>query len=342
MTRQLRLLLLLLLALPATAQQQWFPDAYKMPPCAPAADGVCESFPTYELSIAAGTYLGLNLDGAWVMANDKVMRERIAPICRKVAACYASGAPTSNFCNDVEAVEIRTICPKYYAKGSADLEQCQGYVEIFALGVDRFSRKLFKETQECLRTSNGVTAHTTPPKIWFEPATIPPGYTGDIRILAIDPETNIPVAGNFRIADQMLYSKTNPTGALATFYPFKWPTKWVRVPNADGHSDVVAPTVTLTFDNYPAMEFPLPATPPKMIAEMQPATLKPGRNTVTITTKDAVTGQPVEARVMYGDLVIGETNTPVVIEVKNDGKRRDVWVTSLFDAYSDVVVVPKS
>lgn len=338
MTRKLPLLLALFLALPLAAQQHWFPDEYKVPPCTP--EGMCESFPTSGLAIAAGTYLGLNLDAGWVNKNDVAMRERIAPICRKVAACYASGAPTSAFCNDVEAVEIRDICPKYYENGSSDLEQCQGYVEIFALGLDRFSRPRFKEAEECLRSTNVLVAHTTPPKVWFEPATIPNGYTGDIRILALDADTNLPVLGNFKIGDQILYSKANPSGSLATFYPFKWPAKWVRVPNADGHSDIVAPTVTMTFERYPEMSFPLPATPPKMTAEMRPATLKPGRNTVTVVTKDAATGQPVEARVMYGDLTIGDSNTPVTIEVKKGAKHRDVWVTSLFDAYSDVVVVP--
>lgn len=336
MTRPARFLLLLLLALPAAAQQPWFPDDYKTPPCTP--EGVCESFPTETLAVAAGSYLGLNLNPSWVNANDAAMRERIAPSCRKIAACYASGAPTSSFCNDVQAVEIRAICPRLYAKGSNDLEQCQAYVEIFALGVDRYSRAKFKATQECLKT-NPPAMRTTPPKVWFEPATIPHGYTGDIRILALDPETNIPVAGTYKIADQMLFSKVNPSGALATFYPFKWPTKWVRVPNADGHTDVVAPTVTLTFEHYPEMKFPLPATPPKLTAEMQPPTLKPGRNKVTVVTKDATTGEPVETRVMYGDLVIGDSNTPVVIDVKKGAKRKDVWVTSLFDAYSDVVVL---
>jgi hypothetical protein len=115
--------------------------------------------------------------------------------------------------------------------------------------------------------------------------------------------------------------------------------KWVRVPNADGHTDIVAPTVTLSFAHHPQMKFPLPVQVPKMTAVMQPATLKPGRNTVTVITKDAITGAPVEARVMYGDLTIGESNQPVVIEVKKGAKRPDVWVTSLFDAYGDVVVL---
>jgi hypothetical protein len=77
-----------------------------------------------------------------------------------------------------------------------------------------------------------------------------------------------------------------------------------------------------------------------MIVKMvpPPARLRLGKNVVTVQAHDAATHQPVEARVMLGDRVGGETNIPFVIDVKKKGAIPEIWVTSLFDRYSDVVV----
>jgi hypothetical protein len=75
-----------------------------------------------------------------------------------------------------------------------------------------------------------------------------------------------------------------------------------------------------------------------MKVEMKPAKLRRGKNIVTITAVDSVTGKPVEARVMGGERVLGKTNQPFEIEIT--GKRPEIWVTNLYDRYSDVVVAP--
>jgi hypothetical protein len=71
---------------------------------------------------------------------------------------------------------------------------------------------------------------------------------------------------------------------------------------------------------------------------MTPAKLHPGKNRVTVTARDAESGKPVEGRVMAGELVAGDTDQLLEIEVPRRGKAPEIWVTSLFDAYGDVVV----
>jgi hypothetical protein len=77
---------------------------------------------------------------------------------------------------------------------------------------------------------------------------------------------------------------------------------------------------------------------PVMKAEMKPAKLRRGKNRVTITAVDSVTGKPVEARVMGGERVLGKTNEPFELEIT--GKQPEIWITNLYDRYSDVVVAP--
>jgi len=91
---------------------------------------------------------------------------------------------------------------------------------------------------------------------------------------------------------------------------------------------------------YPLTTLVLPAPPPKVIVEMlpPPEKLKSGQNTVTVTARDAEAGKPVELRVMVGTKPAGESNKPFVLELKGK-KRPEIWTTSLFDAYSDVVVM---
>jgi hypothetical protein len=71
-----------------------------------------------------------------------------------------------------------------------------------------------------------------------------------------------------------------------------------------------------------------------------PAELKPGTNTITVTTLDAATGKPAEMRVMAGDRVLGKANAPLQFEWKRGEKRPEIWVTSLWNRYSDVVIAP--
>lgn len=333
--RRLLPILLLATAVAASATEQpWYPDDFTPQPCAP--ENVCTSFSVVNIRSASARYLGLSLDDTWLTKNDTAMKRYIAPQCRKIASCFATPGTTSAFCNDVVMPELRATCEKNFTDPK-DREQCRIYIEIFALGMDQWSRPVFAETQKCV-TAAAPAKKSTPPVVWMQPKTIPRGYKGEVMIFALDPETKIPVPGKIAVEGQVLWSRPNPEGVLATFYGFKWPIKYRRVPNAAGHTDLVAPMVTVTFDHYPEVKFRMPIEPPKMLVSMQPSTLKRGRNTITITAKDAETGAPVEARVMLGDRVLGETNKPFALELKRGEKLPQIWVTSLFDAYSDVVV----
>ena len=116
----------------------------------------------------------------------------------------------------------------------------------------------------------------------------------------------------------------------------------MRVRNAAGHTDLVAPTITVTADGYTPVNLALPMRAPQVIVEMTPAAhlLKRGKNSVTFTARDADTGKPAELRIMLGDTVLGGTNEPLKIELKKGVKRPEIWATSLFNKYSDVVIVP--
>jgi hypothetical protein len=71
----------------------------------------------------------------------------------------------------------------------------------------------------------------------------------------------------------------------------------------------------------------------------EPSKLGRGKNTVTVAATDASTGKPIEARVMMGThTILGKTNVPFELELAKGQKREEIWVTSLFDRYSDVVV----
>ena len=84
---------------------------------------------------------------------------------------------------------------------------------------------------------------------------------------------------------------------------------------------------------------PLPIDRPKMTATLEPAQLTPGTNTITVRAIDADSGKPIYARVMAGDRVLGDVNKPLTLEWKRGEKRPEIWVTSLYDHYNDVVVL---
>lgn len=326
----------------AAAQQpprQPFPDDYKPNPCAP--EKPCESYPRSQMRNAAYDMLGLRLDPRWVEDHYDQMLQLYAPVCRKLAACYATPGNNFLFCDDIVIPEYRAVCDKTFPKSTnpVDNEQCHGFTEIWALGVDMRGKEVSEPAQACAQEKHlGDVAHTKPPIVWMVPETIPPGYTGYIYVYALDPDTHMPMRASITVDKQILYAPSNPAGALSTGYPFKWPIKYNREKNADGHFDVVSPLVTVSAESYPTVTFTMPSAPPKMIVEMTPAKLHPGVNRVTVTARDAATGQPVEARVMAGEDVAGEANSLIEITVPKNGKAPQIWVTSLFDLYSDVVV----
>ena len=315
-----------------------FPDDFTPSPCALAQ--TCESYDRTQLRNAAFTMLGLSPDGKWFEDHYDQMIKLYAPICRKHATCLATPGNNFLFCDDLLINEYRAVCDRAFPKSASefDNEQCRNFTEIWALGVDMHASAYAKQGQECAHEQGFDAMHTRPPIVWIVPAQIPRDYKGDIYVYAIDPDTKVPVRADIELDKQVIRAPANPTGKTSTGYPFKWTHKYNRVKNAEGHEDLVAPTLTLRPDLYPAVTIPMPAPPPKMIVEMTPAKLRAGVNKVVVKARDAETGQPVEARVMLGRDAVGETDQPIEITLPRGAKIPEVWVTSLFDAYSDVVV----
>ncbi|HWW59759.1 MAG TPA: hypothetical protein VN181_00190, partial [Thermoanaerobaculia bacterium] len=235
--------------------------------------------------------------------------------------------------------EMRAVCEKRYKKGTFEYDQCGMFVETFALGVDQKAKEIAESAQKCGWEKTPKVEKSVPPVVWMEPATIPRDYKGYIIFYSYDPDTKVPVPARVDIENQKVYAPSNPAGNPATYFRFKWPIRFNRVPNAAGHRDVEAPMVTVQADGFPPVKFRMPIDVPKMALQMTPAKLKPGKNTVTIKATDTVTGKPVEARVMFGETIAGDTNKPFELEVPK-GKHPELWVTSLFDRYSDAVIWP--
>ncbi len=237
------------------------------------------------------------------------------------------------------------MCAKPFPKekGQADWQQCEEFMETFELGVDQKSEAKWFVASACGNEKTPAVDKTKPLIYWVDPAIIPPGYTGYISIHGIDPDTHVPMQADISIEGQIVYTWTNPAGSLQTYYPFKWPTKFNRVKSATtGHVDIVAPTVTIKKEHYPTITFPMPVPVPQVKLELvpPPAQLHPGKNTLTVFAKDAETGKPAELRVMFGDSIAGSTNEPIELTIDRRTKRPEIWVTSLFDWYSDQTVVP--
>jgi len=339
--RTILIALLLSLATAVMAQdapRPVFPDDYTPNPCAP--EGTCQSYDRTQMRSAAFSMLAFNLDQRWVDAHWDQMLQLYAPICRKHGTCLATPGNNFLYCDDTIVPEYRAVCDRAFPKSTnaEDNTQCRMFTEIWVLGADMHGKKLSERGLACAKEKHLDVMHTKPPIVWIVPATIPRGYKSDIYIYAIDPDTHVPVQANVTLDKQLIYAPSNPAGNLATSYPFKWPIKYNRVKNAEGHEDVEAPLVTVKAEFYPPVTFRLPSTPGTMLVTMTPATLHPGVNHVTVTARDAETGKPVEARVMAGRDAVGETDQLIEITVPKGKKAPELWVTSLFDVYSDVVV----
>lgn len=330
---------LLVLALVLTASTSLFAqshDFYRKDftrlPCAPGNS--CATFTDSEMAGAAFKFYGLNLDMKWVVAHRDAILKELGTACARHASCMAVPGNTYWFCDDVLSNEVRPVCDKLFPGE----EQCKNYIETWLLGIDLKWKTTWPAAQECAKKSP-PEAHAKSLEIWMSPATVPAGFKGKISFYALDPDTHLPILANLRFEGQTVYMPASPAGVPATGYPLDYTVKFKRVPNAEGHSDVVPPMVTATAEGFATVKFPLPADVPKMIVSMSPAAarLHRGKNVVTVEAHDAKTGKPVEARVMFGDDVAGTTNQKITLEVPR-GKRPEIWVTSLFDLYSDTVV----
>ncbi len=333
----LALLLTTPLALLAQEAHEPYPSDYKTHPCAP--DNSCLTFEHSEFVSAAFSYLGLRLDPLWVDQHADELIALFQPGCHKHATCLASPGSAAMFCDDILSVELRNVCDKRFPKSAnpQEWERCEEFMEIYTLGVDIHAQKLWVKTQECTKQQPPVQ-HTKAPIVWLEPNPIPRGYKGDVTFYSVDPDTHVPVPSRVTIEDQIIYAPSNPTGETASYYPFKMPIKYKRVPNADGHTDVVPHQFTIKAAGYPSVTMPLPLVMPRATVEMQPSELKPGKNSITVSARDIETGKPVEMRVMLGKDPLGSTNEPIELVLPKSGKHAEIWVTSLFNTYSDAVV----
>ncbi|HYR28677.1 MAG TPA: hypothetical protein VEU30_09430 [Thermoanaerobaculia bacterium] len=321
-----------------TIGAQKFPDDYRPHPC--AAPQACASLSKDEIVSVGATMRGYSLTDEWVKANWDAMLEMIRPTCAKLATCYATPGNQAIFCTDLLFPEFWGLCDARYPAGSKDNEQCAMFIRIYTLRADLQDKEASKAAQACAAEKTPRTAEGTLEVTMF-PATIGRDYKGRFTVYALDRETRVPIQALVQMPDTRLSARA-PGGRPWTNYEIEWPATWHRVPNADGHTDLVAPSISVTADGFAPVTLTMPMTPPKVIVEMSPAAsqLKRGKNSVTFTAHDAETGKPVELRVMLGDTILGDTNKPLALELKKGGKRPEIWATSLFDRYSDVVIVP--
>lgn len=321
-----------------TPAREHFPSNFTPSACAP--DTACPSFNQSQFADVAALR-GFDIGQDWVDAHWKELTDAIRPSCAKVNTCYGTPGNHFTFCNDILNDEIYGICDRY-PEGSTDRTKCSFFVRIYWAGVDRFSRGPWEKAQECAAKTPSTTERTL--DYWIEPATFDESYKGTFIVYALDSETHVPVQARIHLDSKVpIYAEDATTGQPTTNLSVPWKPSLARVPNVQGHRDVAPPEIRLEAPGYRTATLSIPMDVPRMTVEMTPSLkkLKPGKNTVTIVTRDAATGQPVEARVMAGGhTVLGATNEPFTLELTRGTKRPEIWVTSLYDRYSDVVVAP--
>jgi len=331
-----------LLAAVSFAQQPppdyMFPSDYTPAACAPVV--ACKTFNVAEFPSAGRQFFGWDMDPHWVPEHDAQMRAAFAPFCTQMASCMATPGNSAMFCADVVSAKARPVCDSLFPKATSphDHEQCTEYLEVYWMGVDQQSLNIWRQTQACVTKLPAVT-HTKPPVVHVLPEEIPVGYDDWVQFFANDPDTKIPLLADITIEKQIIYAPSNPAGNAATYYPFKMPFKYMRVKNADGHTDAVPPMITISAPGYPPVTFRLNAKVPTIRVEMTPAVteLHPGANSITVTAKDLDTGKPIDASVRLGEDEVGYTNTPITLTLPQ-GKRPEIWIKPFLDRYSDVEI----
>jgi hypothetical protein len=334
-----RLALLLLLALPLFAQtkREIFPSDYTPLPC--AAKNVCNSQARVDFARYAVVHRALPVRQEWVDKHWDELNAVFAPICTKIANCMAIPANVDwYFCTDFMRADFLATADRYQ-QGTDDHDQWLMAALVWYFGLDQAAMAGHKEAQAC--------ANAQPPgpdralTLAINPTKIGPGYTGNLVVYALDAETHIPVMAWIEVEGQQLAPATDsPRGHAMSFYKIPWPVAFNSATNASGHRDLVAPNVIVKAPGYQTATMRIPIDIPTVNVEMQPpvSELHRGPNAVTIVAKDAATGQPVEMRVMAGTQILGNTNKPLVLEIAKGQKRPEIWVTSLFNRYGDVVV----
>ena len=326
------LIAVLLLLSPAALARDPFPADYKPAPCA-QREKVCQSFPQSQMAEIAAMR-GVDVGQEWIDAHWTEMMQALDPVCSKLATCFATAGNDNLFCVDVFTPEAMSLCNRFPA-GSKDREKCNGFMAAYTTGVDHNSKPVWQEMQSC------AVARKTDGERTFEHWMVPNGDT--FAVYAIDTETRVPVQARVILPPtKKPVFADSADGQPATFYNIAWKPQLVRVPNTQGHRDVAPPELRIEAPGYRTETFRMDVEVPQMKVEMNPpvSKLRRGKNRVTITATDAATGKPVEARVMGGELVLGKTNEPFELEWKKGTKLPEIWVTNLYDRYSDVVVCP--
>jgi hypothetical protein len=336
-----KLIATLLLAAPLAfaddAPRKPFPDDYTATTCPTVS---CESYHESELVSAASAFYAFTLDAKWVQENLPKIQTDLAKNCAKVTSCFATASNTKMFCLDLLAPEFRTVCTRMYPKDTMprDHELCLETVETWLLGLDQRMQPRYLATRECAMQQPDTRTNKTL-DVWMKPADIlPAAPETDITIYAIDHDTHVPVLGSISVEGQIIYAPSNPTGALATDYHFKWPLKYSRITNAEGREEAVGPLVTVNAEGYPPVSFRMKVEVPAVVVSAEPklSSLRAGRkSTLTVNVIDAKTGQAVDGRVMLGKTPIGTTNAPFKFTPK---KGAEIWLSNLSNGASDVVV----
>jgi hypothetical protein len=332
------LAVLLLIATSASAQtsrREAFPSDFKPSPCAPNVETVCKSFSPERLREAAGVYRAFHIDDKWLAAHWNELTAAYKPLCAKMSSCMTVKDNIWQYCRDMLHDDFLQVCDRYPA-GSEDREHCLMVSLTYYIGLGSHE-ELSKQAHACTDAQPQGPERTL--EAWMNPEKIPLDFNGAIDVYAYDAETHIPVRALLEIDSGKLRPTEGPIPK--TGYPNKWTARLKRVPRADGHSDIVLPTLTLKATNYKPLSFKLNMDLPRMTVTMSPSSdqLKVGMNTITVTAKDVATGAPVEARVMAGNMVLGRTNTPLELELTDRDQLPEIWVTSLYDRYSDAVVM---
>ncbi|HYH10514.1 MAG TPA: hypothetical protein VEK11_25945 [Thermoanaerobaculia bacterium] len=330
---------LLLAATAASAQapkREVFPSDYKPQPCAADGKAVCESFSPQKLAQYGTAFQGFNIHQEWIDAHWNEMTEAFVPLCRKAANCFTVKDNDWVYCLDLLQNEFLGTCNRFPAN-SKDRAQCVMFAKTYYIGLGT-KQKQYDETQACVAKE----PQGAPRKLeaWVEPSLVELHHDGKLNIYAIDAETRIPVRATITMdGDTPMKSTEGPV--TKTGYPNLWTARYKRVPNAQGHTDLAPPVMTLTATGYEplVLTMPMPEIHTMTVA-MSPAVakLKRGTNTITVTAKDTTTGKPVWGHVMAGTVVLGETNKPIALEWPKGEKRPEIWVRSLYGWHSDVVV----
>jgi hypothetical protein len=335
MKKTLALLLLALapFALAEPPRPAAFPDDYEPHPC--TAGMACASMDSHQVGEFAALR-GWDVSQEWVEKHWNELIEAMQPYCAKAATCYAIQGNHWTFCNDVVSRDVQKICDRF-DNGSGDQLTCRMVVRVVFGGHDVNSQKLWSQVKECADAPNYNLRKL---EVWMSPEPFDPAVAGRHTVFALDAETHVPVQALVQIEGQKLITSDVPDGRPTSWYEFTWKPAFLDAPRVEGKRVLTVPKMTVTAAGYETVTLDLPIPEPKLVVKMTPQKLRTGENRITITAVDAATGAPAEMRVMAGDRVLGNTNQPLTLKLERGKKRPEIWLTSLFNRYGDLVVLP--